>query len=270
MNENNLNKNKQQEPFDLEKRLSAYYGPPLQEQPLSPSSWQNLRLRLPSQENVGRRYHIRWPFPRKRSRTDVPTSIQDAFARIVYEARIPYAQLMLRYQLTLRTHEPIVRGSWLGRRTIQLLLPVNLAAMIGQAELDVLLATGVARSIYARKPAYMLGRLLLVGGMLFAGIMLTLFWMYHLPPVVIPIVIVLFTIFMWLLHMQARSIAFHADTLIVHWLGREHVCNGLHALANRSRSPRRRRWGEPSLVERIGRICGTRVEARENELTLIR
>jgi hypothetical protein len=32
---------------------------------------------------------------------------------------------------------------------------------------------------------------------------------------------------------------------------------------------RRRRWGEPSLVERIERVCGTAVEARENRLTLV-
>jgi hypothetical protein len=270
MKENNFDKNKQQEPFDLEQRLSSYYGPPLQEQPLSSSSWQNLRLRLPSQESVGRKPHMRWPLPRKRSRTSVPIAIQHAFGRIAYEARIPYVPSMLRYRPRLRAHEPIVRGSWLGRPTITLLLPVNLATVIGQAELDVLLATGIARTLCARKPTYMPGRLLLAGGMLLAGITLILFWMYHFPLVGISIAIVLFAIFLWLLHMQARSIAFRADTLIVRWLGRERVCSGLHALANRSRAPRRRRGGEPSLVERIGRVCGTQGEAAENELTLSR
>jgi hypothetical protein len=200
----------------------------------------------------------------------VPISIQHAFAHIAYEAHIPHVPSMLRYRPMLRAYDPIVRGSWLGRRTIQLLLPVNMLTVMGQAELDVLLATGVARSIYARKPIYMLGRLLLAGGVLLAGITLTLFWMYHLPLAGISIAMMLLAIIAWLLHIQARSIAFHADTLIVRWLGRERVCSGLHALANRSRAPRRRRWGEPSLVERIGRICGTRVEARENELTLTR
>src|SRR6516164_8502902 len=98
MKENNLDKNKQQEPFDLEQRLTAYYGPSLREQPLASSSWQNLRLRLPSQENAERRYHIRWPLPRKRSRTDVPISIQHAFAHIAYEAHIPHVPSMLRYR----------------------------------------------------------------------------------------------------------------------------------------------------------------------------
>ena len=269
MKEKNFDKNKQQEPFDLEKRLTAYYGPPLQEQPLSSSSWQNLRLRLDSQEDVGRGGRFHWPLPRKRSRADVPTSIQDALARITYEARIPYIPSMLRCQLALRVQEPTVHGSWLGKRTIRLLLPVNAVTTMGQAELDVLLATGLARSICARKPTYILGRLLLAGVVLLAGIMLTLFWTHHLPLVGFSIALMLCASVAGLLHMQARSIAFHADTLIVLWLGREPVCSGLHALANRSRAPRRRRWGEPSLVERIGRVCGTRMEARENQLTLI-
>ena len=82
MKEQNFDESKQQEPLDLEERLRAYYGPQLREQPLSQSSWQNLRLRLGSQEDAGRRHHFSWRFPRKRSRAYVPTSIQDAFARI--------------------------------------------------------------------------------------------------------------------------------------------------------------------------------------------
>ncbi len=42
-----------------------------------------------------------------------------------------------------------------------------------------------------------------------------------------------------------------------------------HSLTERSRTPRRRRWGEPSLMERIERVCGTGVETRENRLTLV-
>ena len=68
---------------------------------------------------------------------------------------------------------------------------------------------------------------------------------------------------------QARSLAFRADTLMVRWLGRGPACSGLHALAERSQAPRRRRWGEPSLVERIERVCRAGVETRENRLTLV-
>ena len=138
-----------------------------------------------------------------------------------------------------------------------------------QTELDVLLATGLARSICARKPIYTLGRLLLAGMVLIACITLIFSWMHRVPPVGFPFAIALYAMVVWLLHTQARSIAFHADALMVLWLGRGHVCNGLHVLADHSRKPRRRRWGEPSLAERIKRVCGTRVETRDNQLTLV-
>ncbi len=269
MKEQNFGESKQQEPFDLEKRLTAYYGPPPRERPLPPASWENLRIRLGPQEDSRRRRGFRLPLPRKRSRASVPASIQDAFDRITYQARIPSAPLILRCSLKPQMHEPAVRSSWLGRRKILLLLPLNAVMTIGQAELDVLLATGLARSIDSRKPAYILGRLLLAGLVLVAAIGLILFWMHHLPFVGFPLAIALCAGVVWFLHMQARSIAFHADMLIVRWLGREHVCSGLHGLADRSRTPGRRRWGEPSLTERIERVCGTRVEVRENQLTLV-
>jgi hypothetical protein len=177
---------------------------------------------------------------------------------------------MLRCQLTLHTREPEVRSSWLGKRSIQLFLPVNAVTTLGQAELDVLLAAGLARSLCARKPAYRLGRFLLAGVALMACITLTLLWMHHVPLPAFSLVIALCAGVVWGWHRQARAIAFRADTLMVLWLGRGHVCSGLHALADRSRSPRRRRWGEPSLAERIERVCGTRAETREDTLTLVR
>lgn len=269
MKEQNFDKSKQQEPLDLEERLTAYYGPQLREQPLSQTSWQNLRLRLGSQEDVRRKRSFHWRLPRKRSRAYIPTSIQDTFTRIAYEARVPSRPSMLRFTLKPRVREPAVRGSWFGRRKIRLVLPLNAVATLVQAELDVLLATGLARSISARKPKYTLGRLLLASVVLVASIALILSWMHHVALVGIPLAITFYALVTWSLHMQARSIAFHADTLIVLWLGRGHVCNGLHALSDRSRTPWRRRWGEPSLAERIERVCGTRVETRENQLTLV-
>jgi hypothetical protein len=268
MEEQNLDKSKQQEPFDLEKRLSTYYGPPLREQPLSASSWQNLRLQLASQEEA--RQRGRWPFPRKRSRAHVPTFLQEAFARIAYEARMPYMPSMLQCRFTPQSHEPMVRASWLFKPTIRLLLPVNVVTTLEGAEQDVLLATGLARSITTREPEYAFGRLLLAIVVLIAGLTLTLLWMDHLPLIGFLSAMTLCASAMLLLHAQARSIAFRADTLMVLWLGRERICSGLHAWADRSRAPGRRRWGEPSLVERIERVCGTRVEARENQLTLVR
>jgi hypothetical protein len=269
MKEQNFDKSKPQEPLNLEERLTAYYGPQLQEQPLSQASWQNLRLRLGSHANSRRKHSFRWHFPRKKSRAYVPMSIQDAFARIAYQAHVPSKPTMLRCSLKPQLHEPAVRSSWFGRHKIRLILPLNAVVTMGQTELDVLLATGLARSICARKLTYTLGRLLLASVVLIASLVLILSWMYHVPLVGFPIAIALCISVLWLIHTQARSIAFHADMLMVPWLGRGHVCSGLHALADRSRSPRRRRWGEPSLAERIERVCGTRVEDKDNELTLV-
>jgi len=270
MNEQHFGERKQQEPVDLEKRLSAYYGSALREHPLSAASWQKLRLQLAAQEEAGRRGHFRWPYPRKRSQADAPPSFHDALARIAYEARLPYMPSMLRCRLTPQAHEPVVRGSWLSRPIIRLLLPVDAVTTMGQDERDVLLATGLARSICTRKPTYTLGRVLLAAVVLLASLTLTLFWMYHLPLIGFSIAMILYISVAWLLFVQARSIAFRADTLMVLWLGRERVCRGLHAWADRSHAPVRRQWGEPSLVERIERVCGTRVEKGENPLTLVR
>jgi hypothetical protein len=269
MKEQNFGKSKQQEPFDLEKRLTSYYGPQLREQPLSQTSWQNLRHQLGSQEDTERRQLFNWRFCGKRSRAHVPISIQDAFARIATDAHIPFKLSMLHCSMKPHDHEPAVHTSWFGRRKIRLALPLNAVTTMVKSEMDVLIATGLARSICARKPTYTLGRFLLASVVLIAILVLILSWMRDLSLVGFPLAIVLCVSVVWFMHIQARSIAFHADALMILWLGRGHVCNGLHALANHSRKPRRRRWGEPSLAERIKRVCGTRVEVKDNQLTLV-
>jgi hypothetical protein len=270
MKEQNFGKSKQQEPFDLEKRLTTFYGPQLHEQPLSQASWQNLRDRLGSQEDTKRRYSFSLRFPRKRSRAYIPTSIQDTFTRIANEARIPSTSSMLSFSLHPHIREPMARCSRFGRRKIRLILPLNAIATIGQTEIDVLLATGLARSICAHKPIYVLGRLILASVVLIACLAMILSWIHHMPLVGFPIAIALYVSVVWLMNMQSRSIAFHADALMVLWLGRGRICNGLHALADHSQTPGRKRWGEPSLAERIKRVCGTRVDVKDNQLTLVR
>ena len=270
MKEQNFGKSKQQEPFDLEKRLTTFYGPQLREQPLSQASWQNLLHRLGSQEDTKRRHRFSLRFPRKRSRAYVPTSIQDTFTRIAYEARIPTRSSMLSFSLNPHIREPMVRCSRFGKRKIRIILPLNAIATIGQSELDVLLATGLARSICTYKPIYVLGRLMLVSVMLLACLAMIFSWINHVPLVGFPLAIGLFASVVWLMHLQSRSIAFHADALMVIWLGRGRICNGLHALADHSQTPRRKRWGEPSLAERIKRVCGTQVDVKDNQLTLVR
>lgn len=266
MHEQNIGHNQQGEPGDLEQRLCAYYGPPLPEQPLPPTAWHAVRHRLGGQAGVRCRRGLRWRLPRKRARACVPTAMQDAFVRIALEAGIPATQVVLRYRLALRVHGPVVRGSWLGKRTVRLTLP---QATIGQGELDVLLATGLARSINARQANYTLGRLLLASVVLLACLALFVCWLYHVLIAGIPPALALCAVVAWCWQRQARSLAFHADTLMVRWLGRGPACRGLHALAGHSRAPRRRRWGEPSLAERIERVCGTGVEASEDQLTLV-
>jgi hypothetical protein len=148
--------------------------------------WQKLRLQLGPQEDTGRRSRFRWPLLRKRARADVPMSIQHAFAHITHEARTPYIPSMLRYQLLPQGQELAVRSSWLGRRKIWLFLPIDAATTIGQTELEVLLATGLARSMCARKPPYPLARLLLAGVVLIACLTPIFFWMHHVPLVGAP------------------------------------------------------------------------------------
>jgi len=54
--------------------------------------------------------------------------------------------------------------------------------------------------------------------------------------------------------------------LIVCWMHRLPLVGAPLALAQRNRAPRGRRWGEPSLDERIERVCGTGVEERREPL----
>ena len=270
MNEHHSSQKKQAEPGDVEQRLSAYYGSPLPEQPLSPAAWHAMRQRLGVQASARCRRGFRLRLPRKRSRAFVPTAIQEAFARIASEAGIPSTQVGLRYRLAPRSHAPVlVRGSWLGKRSVRLTLPLDAAASMEGDELDVLLATGLARYIYARKLTARLARFLLIGIGLLAVVALIVCWIHRLPLVGAPLALALWTVAAWSWQRQARSLAFRADTLMVRWLGRGPACSGLHALAQRSRALRRRRWGEPSLDERIERVCRTGVEARENRLTLV-
>jgi hypothetical protein len=270
MKEQNFDKSKQQESLDLEERLRAYYGPQLREQPLSQASWQNLSHRLGSQEDTKQRHRFYWRFLRKRSQAHVPTFIQDTFARIAYEAHIPSSPSMLRCSLKLKGYEPAIRTSRLGKHKIRLELPLSVITTMEQTELDVLLATGLARSICVRKPIYVLGRLLLVGILIIVCLALILSWIHQVPLIGFPISIALSISDVWFMHMQSRSIAFQADALMVLWLGRGRICNGLQELADHSRTPGRKRWGEPSLVERIKRVCGTRVDVKDNQLTLVR
>src|SRR6266567_3293313 len=211
---------------ELDKRLAAYYGPELREQPLSSASWQRLRSQLNTRHSTIYRQRMRLRGRWHRRNSFVPAYVQETFSRISYEARVSYPQSLLQCSLNTRVHMPTVRVSTLGKHKIKLVLPSIAEGAIGQPGLDVLVAAGLARYLYARKPEQIIMRVLMLFAVLLAFIVL--------------------------------------------WLGRERACKGLHALAAHTHRSSRQAWGEPSLVERIHRVCGTRVAVEEERLTLVR
>ena len=253
--------------LELDKRLAAYYGPELREQLLSSTSWQRLHSQLNTRRSTRHRQRLRLRGRWHRRQRFVPAYVQETFSRISYEARAPYPQSLLQCSLNTRARAPVVRISTLGRHKIKLVLPSLAEGAIGQPGLDVLVAAGLARYLYARKPEYVIARVLLAI-ILLASIASLVFWKQNHLVVAFPIVTML--CISLLLHMQGRRLAFRADSLIVLWLGRERACRGLHALAARTPRSSRQAWGEPSLVERIHRVCGTRAAVEEERLTLVR
>ena len=274
MNEWNSGNKEDRAHAGLEDRLKAYYGPALREQPLPSTSWQHLRLQLDPQRSPAHQC-MRWrPSRRFRIYRTAPTHVQNAFSRITYEARLPYAPSMLSCSMRPHVRVPGVRVFLLGRRKIRLRLPSDPARSPDPPELDVLLATGLARYICMRKPVYALRRLLLSSIIPLVCVVLALLWLHGLSRFALLIAgllcCALCVVALWLLHIQGRSMAIQADGLMVLWLGRGRACQGLHALADRSRTASRKRWADLSLVERIGRVCGTQVRVEDQRLTLVR
>lgn len=256
--------------MDLESRLAAYYGPDMHEQSLPQSSWLRVQANLGSQ-HAAKRIHLRTVMCRRYvQRKRVPGYIQDAFSHVMHEARFKERAPILRCALKARTRVPSVHVSFLRRRTMKLVLPPNAAASMEPAGLDVLLAAGLARYFYTRKLEYWLPRLLLVVVVALACATLILLAAFRYPALPFLIATSICVVVVALVSVQRRRLAFRADELVVRWLGRSRVCQGLHILAGRSRTRRSGVWGEPSLAERIERVCGTRVEVEDERLTLIR
>lgn len=145
---------------------------------------------------------------------------------------------------------------------------------MSQAELDVLLATGLARYVCMRRSRYILMPLLLLTIALLVGVTIVMFSLGTLRGAIILIAIMpgalLCLALLWWSNRQKRRLAFRADELMVSWLGRSHVCQGLHAMANSLHMSRHQRWGEPSLEERIERVCNTQVRIEDPRLTMVR
>ncbi|MGI9058417.1 MAG: hypothetical protein ACR2H5_07545 [Ktedonobacteraceae bacterium] len=276
-NEEKFTKRERGEEFNLDEQLADFYGPQLPEQPLSATSWTRVRSQLSTRRFLKRR-PIHW-LRRRGYRTigqeSVPLFVQHAFTAIVYEARLPrtsYALTMLHCSFKARVRIPKVQTRLIGRHNIKLTLPAQELRSIEAAELDVLLATGLTRLYCMRKRAYALQRFLVLSIEPLALMVLVVLWRRGLPAQAIPIAIMLCALLglavVWCLHLLRKGMAISADALMVQWIGRSRACQGLHLLAGRGKEPRS--WGEPTLTERIARVCGTQVAVEDERLTLVR
>ncbi len=259
---------------NLDERLTRYYGAALPERPLPVSSWESLRSQLGTRRPPRFRFTRRWHVRRVTGRGRVPAFVQAAFSHMTYEARLPFGASMLRCSFRRHARVPQVHVSLLHRRHIRLHLPSLLEGSIEPSVLDVLLATGLARYLSMRRASYILPRFLLLSIVPFACLALLLLHLADMPLlhllIAVGLLIVLSVTVLWLLDKGQRVMAEHADSLMVQWLGRGRACEGLRALADLSHAPSRRKWGEPSLTERIGRVCGTQVALEQERLTLVK
>lgn len=256
---------------DLDERLAAYYGPALPPHPLSEAAWLRLRESLDQacQTAPGRRY-VRWPSPaRARRRPAVPPGLQETFAALL--ARINYrpSSPELRCHFSSRRVQPRVGVMPLGRGQVRLLLPARNWQFLQAVELEVLLAVGLARAAGASRPLFLLSRALFAASLLlslaalpFTGVDRRYLWIFCFA----------FACCLagaGLISLQERALAFRGDRQAVQWLGRERVCRGLHLLAEHGCPQRSPAWGEPSLAERIARVCGSPVKTKDEHLTLV-
>lgn len=270
-----MHKEQGEEP-NVDERLAAFYGPSLPEQPLSAEAWMRLQAQLSTRSFPAKRlvqHLLRYRYRRTYS-DRLPSIIEHTFASLVYEARLPqqrFSSRILRYSLKRQRRVPIVRTSLIGRGKIKLVLPLQPPE---PPELDVLLATGLARLRCMQEPTNLVRYLLLLSIEPLALLIFLIFWLRGLSLPFLPIAIMLLLLMglgvIWSLHLLKRSIAMRADLLMVQWIGRSRACEGLHLLAGRSSTPRRSHWGEPTLEERIARVCGTRVTVEHERLTMVR
>lgn len=258
------------QPADLEQRLVTYYGPHLREQPLTQHTWEQVRRRLkPPARHRERLQGLVRHVSRRRSRgAPVPEYIYAAFSRIAYDAHISYSASLLHCTFKRKLRAPAVRVSPLRMRPVRLLLPVDAERSLASASLTMLLVTGVARYQLMKKALLIY---VLCAVFVTLGMGATIFYAWHKQPL-LPVLIVLITGpgLLFLLDRQRRQVCYAADVLVVLWIGRGRACEGLHALARYTRVPQRGGWGEPSLTQRIVRVCGTRVESGNERLTMVR
>lgn len=257
---------------DLEERLASYYGPALPPRSLSESAWVQLRDQLSSNAPRRRRQRRKLYIPNYAyigRRQAVPIELQDTYAMLLERINYRHAPPNLRCRLNSRQVQPRVQSSPLGRGRVRLILPEQNWRALQTAELEVLLAAGLARCAGTSRPLFLLPRvlfafscLLLVTASPFTTVDRRALWIFLAA-------VVCCAVSGSLLSWQQRSLAFRSDRQAVQWLGRERVCQGLHLLAEHGRSRSRPAWGEPSLAERIARVCNSPVTEKDKRLTLV-
>lgn len=255
--------------LDIGQRLSAYYGPALPTYPLPEVAWLRLRHTLSLSEQARGPRFVRPVRRAQRTRQAVPIELQQAYATLLLQANYRHPAPTLRVRLSSRPAQPRVRTGALGRRQIGLVLPRENWQTLQKAELDMLLATGLARCSSISRILFLLPRfffavslLCILGVLPFTGMDRRAVWIFLLA---VACCLLSGRVLIW----QQRALAFRGDRQAVQWLGREHVCRGLHLLAEHGRPQRWPAWGEPSLVERISRVCGTPIAPNDKRLTLV-
>lgn len=254
---------------ELEKRLGTYYGPALPPHPLPEESWLQVCAQLDCVQRASvRPHHLSWLGSASFKRTrPVPLHLQQVFASVLVQAGSRRSQPVLRYSRVALLHQPHIRTSPLGLGRMHLIVPERQA--LQELELEILLAVGLARCLGASRALFLLPRLFFACAALFVVATLPLasverraFWLLLAALVCCVAGGCLIT---W----QRRSVALRADYQAVQWLGRERVCQGLHLLAEHGGAQSRPAWGEPSLAERIARVCGTPLHSKDRHLTLV-
>lgn len=252
---------------NLEERLAAYYGPPLPPRTLPETSWLQLQHKLPS---LAPRRQFRLHRISTLKSSTVPVDFQETFVDLIRQVGYRRPPPMLRCSFRASINQPGVTISSLGRGSIRLILPEQDRHTIQRLELELLMSTGLARYAGTSHPLFVFPRLLLLCSLLVAiasPALATLdrrfLWSFFIT---LASTFALSCLNSW----QRRLLAFQADRQAVRWLGRTQVCRGLHLLADHGKARRRASLSEPSLRERITRVCGTPIATEDECLTLVR
>lgn len=260
---------------DLDARMRAYYGPAMPEQPLSSQAWDTLSQQLRPHRRThlyrGRRWHGLHRL-RRNTTYRTPSFVQDSLERVMHEARWHQHVPTLHCSVKAKVSEPSLRiASTLlpGRPTLRVTLPLDAPIRMQNIEMDVLIAAGLARSLLMNRLAERILRYVLTCLLLFGCVLIVYSLLHKQLYPQLPIAIALCICILFVRRYQRRSQVFRADVIMVYWLSRSRVCEGLHLLANHRHKPKYWQMSEPSLDERIKRVCGTQVTSRNRDLTLV-